>query len=339
MLGQHLMVWLWDHDPSSPFAGLLLACSAAGGLAAPLFVTLAGCSTALAANRPDTAPKRSIARGLALLAMAYLLNLATPSWFSLLSFYILHLLGVGLLIGPWCARQSRSTLIILATGIAGLTALGQAQSALPLSIGNDFMSARPLAPSLSQALLDHGYRALLAGHFPLLPWLLPYLMGVIAGQRLRTHRELAWPDAIGPLLIGVTGLGLALSGFVQPSPTSWGFRLIAAEVPFFPCSAILCLSLCGVALTFICISNRAPRLVQGLVSTGRISLTVLMIHLPVFRELSRPAGAWRNLEGGSALVLIFGSMLATVFLSNRWARADYRFGAEWLLRRVDKLLS
>lgn len=339
MLGQHLMVWLWDHDPSSPFADLLLACSAAGGLAAPLFVTLAGCSGALAASRPNAAPKRSIARGLALLAMAYLLNLVTPSWFSLRSFYILHLLGIGLLIGPWCARQSRSTLIILTMIIAGLTALGQAQSALPLSIGNDFMSARPLAPGLGQAMLDHGYRALLAGHFPLLPWLLPYLLGVIAGQGLRTRQRLAWPNAIGPLLIGITGLGLALSGVVQASPTSWGFRLVAATVPFFPCSAALCLSLCGVALSLICITSRAPRLVHGLVNTGRISLTVLVIHLPLFRELSRPVGAWRNLEGGSALALIFGSMLATVILSNRWARADYRYGAEWLLRRVDKLFS
>lgn len=337
MLGQHLMVWLWDHNPASPLALPLTAISAAGGLAAPLFVTLAGCGSALGYRPDDPRPLRCVLRGLALMAMAYALSLATPSWFSLRSFYVLHLLAIGLMIGPWCARQSLSRLAWLALLTVLFTASLQSHFELPLSIGNRFMSARPLTPGLGQALQDNGLRALIAGHFPLFPWLTPFLLGVMAGKVLRSEEALSFRFSGLVLGVGVLGLLPASLGLIPAEANSWLYRLTSPKVPFFPCSAALCVALCGVSLLLVSIAQRTPKLVEPLVCTGRISLTVLMIHLPLFRELSRPLQAWRNLDGITTLVTIGITGSLCVLIAGQWQRINYRYGAEWLLRQVDRL--
>lgn len=339
MLGQHLMVWLWNHDSSSPLALPLTIISAAGGLAAPLFVTLAGCGSALGYRASPTASTRSIVRGITLLTMAYILSLATPSWFTLRSFYVLHLLAVGLLVAPLLAKRSQTTLFALAVATAAATALLQSQFALPLSIANPYMSARPLTPGLSAALIDSSSRATLAGHFPLFPWLMPLIMGMAAGQRLNNQERLPLYFGLLPLLIGAAGLSLGLLGVFPATPQNPLYRLVAPHVPFFPCSPALCLTLCGISLLAITIVQHYPKLTTALVPAGRVSLTVLMIHLPLFRELSRPVNAWRNLSGLWTLVVIATVMVFCILLAKKWKNADYRYGAEWLLRQSDRLLT
>jgi uncharacterized membrane protein YeiB len=71
-----------------------------------------------------------------------------------------------------------------------------------------------------------------------------------------------------------------------------------------------------------------------LVTVGRASLTVFFIHVPLFRELSRPLGLWSNLGTAAALSIVFGFIALSLVLSRIWQRHGYRYGAEWLLRRL-----
>ena len=71
-----------------------------------------------------------------------------------------------------------------------------------------------------------------------------------------------------------------------------------------------------------------------MVSLGRASLTLLLLHVWMFRELSRPLGLWSTLDAPAA----FGGMLLAItiytLLAWQWRRIRFRYGAEWLLRQV-----
>ena len=67
---------------------------------------------------------------------------------------------------------------------------------------------------------------------------------------------------------------------------------------------------------------------------GRASLTLLIAHVVLFREISRPLGAWQAFGRGASLAIIAGWIVLCALLARAWQRGGYRFGAEWLLRRV-----
>jgi uncharacterized membrane protein YeiB len=71
-----------------------------------------------------------------------------------------------------------------------------------------------------------------------------------------------------------------------------------------------------------------------LVTLGRASLTLLMLHVVLFRELSRPIGWWHGFSAGPALAVVLAFVALAVVLTRWWQRYDYRGGAEWLLRRL-----
>lgn len=337
MLGQHLKVWLWNHNASPLLAGVLDALSAAGGMGAPLFVVLAGCGSSIAGPAEQRTRRRSFGRALGLWLLATLLSLLTPSWFSLRSFYILHLMAVALVIAPWCSRQSPRRLLGLALLLALLTPVLQQLFEVPLAIHNEYMSARPPAPLLFEGLKDALARALVAGHFPIFPWIIPFLLGSIAGQGLREAQALPFSMGAKALALGGGALLLSQIFFSASNPPSWLSRLISAHVPFFPCSPALCLALAGIALLLVAAAGRDQRLIAPLEPAGRISLTVLMLHLPIFRELTRPVDLWNNLNGAWTLATILFTMVLTIMLAKLWARVGYKYGAEWLLRRMDLL--
>src|SRR5690606_20795062 len=99
MIEQHLGVWLWrGPGPGGRMADYpgLLVFNALGGGAAPAFVTLAGIGASLLASKRER-PDRTLAlRGIAILGFGYLLSALTPSWFSWQSWFVLHLMGLGM---------------------------------------------------------------------------------------------------------------------------------------------------------------------------------------------------------------------------------------------------
>src|SRR5688572_27488468 len=104
MIEQHVGIWVW-HGPARGETvwdhPILLGFNALGGGAAPLFVTLAGLGSALfvATDRPRT-DITLVRRGLVLMLFGLALNFMSPSWFSWGSWFVLHMMGFAMALGP-----------------------------------------------------------------------------------------------------------------------------------------------------------------------------------------------------------------------------------------------
>jgi uncharacterized membrane protein YeiB len=71
-----------------------------------------------------------------------------------------------------------------------------------------------------------------------------------------------------------------------------------------------------------------------MVTLGRASLTIFLIHVWLFRELSRPLRIWSALDVGPTLATIAAFIVVSAYATRAWSRVGYRGGAEWLLRRL-----
>jgi uncharacterized membrane protein len=336
MIEQHLGVWLW-HGPR-PGAGLedywpLVALNALGGGAAPLFVTLAGVGSALFSARSCGPVDRTIAtRGLVLMGFGLALNLVTPSWFSWGSWFVLHMMGFAMVLAPLWRRLPTSALLgVLAAVLVG-TALVQSALDTPEVLRN----ARMRDTSLPGGALR---LALAEGQFPVLPWLAFYLGGFAAG------RWIVRGDRRSIVRLGAVALvlGAALAGayllHVPGARADVIVRATRVRLGFYPASPAFVLVLLGAVLLATSyglgregrrgLSPRGP-----LVALGRCSLTLLVVHVPLFRELTRPMGLWRALPPAAALAVIGTVIVACIVLARAWERRGYRYGAEWLLRKL-----
>src|SRR5690606_2353965 len=107
MIEQHLGVWLWrgpnPGESMTDYPGLLVF-NALGGGAAPAFVTLAGIGASLLISKRETPDVTLILRGIVVVAFGYLLSALTPSWFTWQSWFVLHLMGFGMLVTPLLRR-------------------------------------------------------------------------------------------------------------------------------------------------------------------------------------------------------------------------------------------
>ena len=116
-------------------------------------------------------------------------------------------------------------------------------------------------------------------------------------------------------------------------------RAFGIQLGFFPASiAIVALLVGAVLLVIAAVARRDDRKpLSGrnpLVALGRISLTLLLVHVPLFRQATRPIGWWQSLTAGQALVTIAIFLVVCVVVARVWERFGYRFGAEWLLRKL-----
>jgi uncharacterized membrane protein len=354
MMEQHLGVWLWHvHDPTrtgiaqAPF---YMALNGLGGLAAPTFITLAGAGTSLlvasrtaAPGLPPDGPNLDLTlvrRGLVLLGFGYLLNWLTPSWFSWGSWFVLHLMGFAIATAPLWRRLPTAALVALEFVLLGVTVAAQHVLRTPALLTNDFMRdlGRP-GGALRVAFVE--------GQFPILPWLGVFLGGMAVGRWLVAER----PERIGNLCrlclaggITLMFLGLAAAevpalAFLRGAP--W-WRVVSVRTSFYPAGPGIVLLLQAGVLLMLSAALHIERSKQPhpgqdsgvLVCLGRASLTLLLVHVVLFREISRPLGAWQAFSWPVALLIIAGWIALCAVLARAWQRHGYRFGAEWLLRRL-----
>ena len=344
MMEQHLGVWLWhvpDPDRSAlAQAPAYMALNGLGGLAAPTFITLAGAGTSLlVASRSDLAAVDAtlVRRGLALLGFGYLLNLLTPSWFSPGSWFVLHMMGLAIATAPLWRRLGTRALLALAAGVLALTVAAQAWLATPPQLDNPRMRDLEL-PGGALRL------ALAEGQFPVLPWLAVFLTGMVVGRWLlvKEHAKVSALARIvlslGAALVGLDWAAheLPALGFLRDEP--W-WRLVRVQTSFYPAGPGIVLLLQGGVLLLLAAALHVERSREldprgWLVCLGRASLTLLLVHVVVFREISRPLGAWQAFDPGVALAVIAAWLVLCAALARAWQRRGYRFGAEWLLRRL-----
>lgn len=332
MMEQHMAVWLWRSEPGvSPLAQapVLMALNGLGGLAAPTFITLAGAGTTfLVRARSAGVDLILIRRGLVVMGFGYLLNLLTPSWFSGGSWFVLHLMGLGMLTAPLWRRLSDRTLLIGQVLLILAAPLVQHWLGTPELLVNDRMRRLDL-PGGPLRL------ALAEGQFPVVPWLGLFLGGIVVGRWLQQGRLDRIARMAGVLL--VAGVLLAgLGPLVAPPGDLWA-RLVRIRLSFYPATASIVMLLQSGALLLLLGAlalERRGRLSESnpMVTLGRASLTLLLVHVVVFRELTRPIGCWQAFSAEIALTIVVVWTIACALAARLWQRVGYRYGAEWLLR-------
>jgi uncharacterized membrane protein len=344
MIEQHMGVWLWRGLPAGrpiEAAWPLVAFNALGGGAAPMFITLAGTGVALMVHAAESRRAQTgassgvdqvlLRRGLVLLAFGYLLSAMTPSWFSWGSFFVLHLMGVAMATSPLWRRLPDRVLLVAAVGIAVAAIACQKWLIVPPMMTNEYMrdTSRP-GGALRLAFVE--------SQFPILPWLAPFLLGMIAGRAIAARR-FSRIAILGATAMVIGGGGWAIAKLWHPPSASFAGRAFTIGLGFFPASIAIVGLLVGLVLLVIAgvswldarrpISERNP-----LVALGRASLTLLLVHVPLFREATRPVGLWHGMSAGATLATIFAFVLLAVWASRLWQRVGYRGGAEWLLRKL-----
>ncbi len=338
MIEQHLGVWLWrgvepGHSDREWLHQVAFKFNALGGGAAPLFVMLAGVGSALfiARGRPHT-DRTLLLRGATLMGFGLVLNLLTPSWFSWGSWFVLHMMGFSIALSPVWRRIPTWGLLALGGAVLVGTAAIQEFLQTPDLLRN---------PRMRDLTLPGGplRLALAEGQFPIFPWLAFFLCGVVSGRWIGLRRT--WRiGALGLACLAVGG-GLALADSTGIIPRDGGILSRAARLRlgFYPAPVAMACLLMSIPLVALVVAltleRRKPLNANNpLVTLGRASLTLLMLHVVLFRELTRPVGMWQANSAESVLLIIFGFVGLSAVMSRLWSRVGYRGGAEWALRRL-----
>ena len=335
MIWQHLGVWLWQGPQRGERLAdykYLMVFNASGGFGAPLFFILAGAGTALLCQR--VRPELDgilVRRGIGLWGFGMLVNLVTPSWFTWGSFFALQLMGVGIALGPLWRRATDRQLLAIAAAILVLTPLVQAWLHTPPDLDNPRMRD----VSLPGGALRLG---LAESQYPILPWLAVFVAGVWAGRHIAR-------DQVAPMLkaglaaLAVAGIGYGTFLVVHPPAHSLLWRAFRLKLGFFPASVTMGAAMLGLAMLVLWAAalyerHRPLSSTHPMVPLGRASLTIFIIHVPLFREATRPYGIWRGLTATQTLLTIAGFAVLSMIVAKIWARWQYRFGAEWALRKL-----
>jgi uncharacterized membrane protein len=335
MIEQHLGVWLFRGPFTMSAHPYYVSFNGLGGGAAPAFVTLAGIGASLLASKRERPDRSLVLRGLVIVGFGYLLSVLTPSWFTWRTWFVLHLMGFGMLVTPALRRLPSSALLGLGLAILLATGWVQAELGVPSPSNNHYMAGRAAdSPQEWTALRI----AVAEGQFPIFPWFSFYLAGLVCGRWIAKD-QLRLIATLGGWALALGLLGVALQSLIPAAPSTALWRTTTITLPFFPASPTLAALLLGVVLLGIAgvmaWDRRQPLSDDNLLVTlGRASLTLLIVHVWLFREATRPIGMWQALEVGETLAVISVFVVIAAIGSWIWQRIDYRYGAEWLLRKL-----
>jgi len=253
MLEQHLGFWLWDMGGNSTqIEGLLIdhpimvGINGLGGLAAPIFITLAGVGSILLQSRHGHGPILLIKRGIVMLLFGYILNLLGRDWFTVGSWYVLHLIGISLIIAPLLHRLKTPVLAVLLL-VTLLVAVGlQDYLKTPLLMDDRFMTDYDRAGGIIRLSLAEG-------HFPIFPWIFLFITGIIAGRWINA-RKLRNCILLGLSFLVIASAMLSFHYFT-PAPAVVGpySRALLPSLTFYPAMPIMVLMLASAVLFILVI--------------------------------------------------------------------------------------
>lgn len=334
MVQQHTGFWFWNNKGSIAASmgdyPLMVIINGLGGLAAPLFILLAGTGAALfiaAGAKPEVFLKR----GIIILSFGYLLNLLTPSWFSPGSWYVLHLIGTGIILTPLISKISQRGLFLLAVLIIAAVPLLLTFFTMPRYFANEHMAS-------CTGIVDVILHALVSGNFPIFPWLALFIFGFIAGRFIKAGHYNKIIKA--SIFIAASALVLVCIKYISFPfvHSTLGERIFVINLYMYPAYPIQFLFLSFLALVSLYACLRLSRGVKFrskniLALTGRVSLTIFMLHIIIIRNFMEQSGYWKSfsaMESSALQVAVLLFIFAAVML---WEKIEFKFGFEWLLRK------
>lgn len=332
MIEQHLGIWLWK-EHYKLFDHIFMLCfNGLGGFSAPVFITIAGLGCSFLQYRHDNTDRTLISRGLVIIFFGYLLNILTPSWFSIGSWYVLHMIGFAMILSPLLRRLPSHVLILLFFAVLIATVCIQNALDTPPKISSRHMGNINLPGGVFRL-------ALAEGHFPVFPWLSLFLAGILTGRWLINKKlQNILCMALACLCTGMLLSAFNLLGFefATEGPLLRACKILPRFYPAFPPIILILVALVLFSVLIITLieSKRGFSPINPLVCLGRSSLTLLIIHVVIFRQLSHYFQFWRIFSIGETLSIVFVILTLSAVLAVLWRKFNYRFGAEWLLRKI-----
>lgn len=275
------------------------------GLAAPLFMLLAGTALTMAAGRRarrDGAPaagRAAWSRGWQVFGLAFLFRIQSQvlgwgAWVNLLKVDILNVMGVSMVVAAALWRLLPSRVVRIFAYAAATAACVYLAPVVP---GVDWLAALP--DPLEWYVRPGPYR----WWFTLFPWMGFLMAGALIGELLEVARTIEDERRLhaGLAVAATVSLagGWAASTLLPPgiSPTDW-----AAAPPFF--FIRLGIVVAGIPLAWLLSASWEP-----LVTLGRSSLFVYWVHVEMaYGALALPiarALPWEVSVTAAALLLVF----------------------------------
>lgn len=339
MVSQHLIAWLWNAPQLSAYAlaqnhPVLMGLNGLGYLSAPLFIVLAGAGATMFFGRHGDESAGTVLawRGAYVLGLGYVLNLAVPGWFTPGSWYVLHLIGLCLLMAPAIVKLETRWLAGLAVGVLVAAVTAQFLFDTPRYLNNMHMTdARSFAMIVKLAVVD--------GHFPVLPWSALFIAGMVAARLAQSGKRKSLLFAAA----AITAIGICLSlmpyvfPLVRDNPLLVRITALSTYTfPLYPPAACILSGLTfGAIFVVTARSKRRPSFFgSALAKLGRASLTIFLLHIFLFREVLGWFGGTGTLSAEQTGLVLAIVLLILTGLALWWGKFDYRYGAEWLMRRV-----
>lgn len=267
-----LMVMVHSAATWNPFDGdqetiLAYIVSGLGGLAAPLFVTLFGWGML----RSKLKFKARIFQATFLLLCQVLVNIFSPHLFNQFTPGILSLMALLTIIFPlidYCLTKLKINFILISISIIMLV-----QILLPGAQGTGDWDDRVADNSITILISN----LFLTGTYPLFPWIIFSILGATISslQRNETH---TLPIDNKTITVIILGMLFCIVTFIiaQYNGDLWAHPSSEAYLTFFPANyGFLIASITGTLLIWLLIQRF---ILSFLVSTGRLSLTIYVIH-------------------------------------------------------------
>lgn len=331
MIAQHVTYWICSPSKSKP---LMLLTWALGGMAAPIFFTLAGLGAAFMFHNRGASDRTMIIRGLMIIAYGYLLNALAPHWFNPESWFVLHMIGFAILTAPLLRRMPTHVLMALFWGVLVVTIILQTTLDSPFQLYNRDMASSTKPGGLLRSMAVESF-------FPVFPWLAFFIAGMISGRWLlegRSRKILQFATALLVIVLVLVLCFYSGAGFPRSHAL---IRFFMFKPNFYPAMTPITLLLIGLALMSLYLAVALGRKVtftsgHVLVCLGRASLTFVIVHVTVIRGGAIHFGFWHKLPGVTGglmvlLILILFSLAAVL-----WRKVGFKFGFEWLLRVASK---
>ena len=349
MVQQHLGAWLWN-EPWNNVQNLIknhafmMGLNGLGGFAAPLFITIAGMSAQLYIARNNQGNKAfqisnikfpipngilTLAlRGLIIIAFGYMLNIAIPSWFSPASWYVLHMIGFGIFVSPLLRRLKPWQLLILSLLFLAATLAIRSSLDTPLAISNKRMADYTMQGGVWRLIIAEG-------HFSIFPWTAAFIWGAMSASWL--HKQQQKRIIYFSITCALAGALLALAPSAGTNDIARRLMRFSTNMYTIPLSLFFLLN----AASLLCIALFSSSKMQSLFSEtnvlvclGRSSLTILIVHVAIFRQAAIAASMFKLLNTAQTLGAIAAILIAFSLLARLWQKAGYKYGAEWVLRKL-----